>query len=96
VVLAGEPAVGKTTLKERLVTGQFATPKSTRGLELGTNVMDHPTVKGARITLNFWVSAVRRITARPSTSSSPKPLSISSSGTPVTTWRRRASIAGSG
>src|SRR6266436_3995604 len=54
VVLAGEPDVGKTTLRERLVTGRFATPESTRGLELGRAVIDHPAVKGARMTLNFW------------------------------------------
>ncbi len=54
VVLAGEPAVGKTTLKERLITGQFVTPKSTRGLELETKVIDHPAAEGAGITLNFW------------------------------------------
>jgi len=32
VVLVGEGAVGKTTLKERLIRNRFATPGSTRGL----------------------------------------------------------------
>ena len=54
VVLVGEPDVGKTTLKERLVRGKFAIPKSTCGLELSTAEIEHPAVKGARITLNFW------------------------------------------
>jgi internalin A len=54
VVLAGEPDVGKTTLKERLINDRFATPRSTRGLELGTKEIDHPAVEGATITFNFW------------------------------------------
>jgi internalin A len=54
VVLVGEGAVGKTTLKERLIRSRFATPGSTRGLELEALERPHPWLPGKSMTLNFW------------------------------------------
>jgi GTPase SAR1 family protein len=54
IVLVGEGAVGKTTLKERLIRDRFATPGSTRGLEMEAVPRAHPTLPGKTMTLNFW------------------------------------------
>jgi internalin A len=53
IVLVGEGAAGKTTLKERLIHNRFATPKSTRGLEMESAQRPHPG-KPNVMKLNFW------------------------------------------
>jgi internalin A len=54
IVLVGEGAVGKTTLKERLLRNRFATPSSTRGMEMEVAERPHPVLPGEKMTLNFW------------------------------------------
>lgn len=54
IVLAGEGATGKTTLKERLIHNRLAIASSTRGLEMETTRRAHRTKPGTEITLNFW------------------------------------------
>ena len=54
IVFVGEGAVGKTTLKERLIRNRFATPGSTRGLEMEAVERSHPMLFSQTMILNFW------------------------------------------
>ena len=39
---------------QRLITGKFVSPTTTRGLELATAEFDHPSIDGAKMRLNLW------------------------------------------